>query len=322
MKVYPKILTLGHDALTRLFENEVEVTEKIDGSQFRIEMNNDGVLVCGTKATEPSIEQLIKDNLFGSATFFVLVKRDLLFNVLKQRKAKRITLFCETLRQPKHNYIQYGRVPKGHLYLFGCQVMSDETNYEYNLNTEELILLAKILSMEPVNVLYKGFVSSRKDLRKLLESRSVLSVDTFVQVEGIVIKNYEQTYPIEFMSTRNYAGFPLAGKWVREEYEEERRKEWKKTNKPIYEQIVERFITKSRLNKVILHLREQSKIENQKQDLQYLLPEFFHDFETECQDEIRNLLWEDVKKRLKSSCDKFVVKEYLEMLLTRQFGRD
>lgn len=253
IRKYPKIPHLGEPYLANLFENEVEVSEKIDGSQFRAYFDRNLTMEFGTKETQ-GMERLKTEQLFSYGVNWLTVIKDRVFNWLRLHQEQYIILFCETLYRNKHNTIQYGRIPKNHLYLFGAMTSSR------NLDTGELIELAKELDIEPLNVMFVGKINERKELEHLLKSYSVLSGNLKVVVEGIVIKNYKQDWPIDLMSTRSYYGFPLMGKWVNERFVEENKLNWKQMKLPIEVQLKEIYMTDNRLLHTIQHLKESGKI--------------------------------------------------------------
>lgn len=49
---YPKIYNLGHDAINNLFESQVEISEKLDGSQFSFGITPTRDIVMRSKGKE------------------------------------------------------------------------------------------------------------------------------------------------------------------------------------------------------------------------------------------------------------------------------
>ena len=150
MYKYPKILHIGAPLVETIFFNEVEITEKIDGSQCRIELTEDSVMV-GSK------NQGIADHgMFEIAHD----QGDRIHSETDWRTlGSEVTLFCEFLKEPKHNTIKYDRVPLNHLYLFGAMIGSD------HMVTGGLVEMANELVIDPPNVMSCGVVESAEQLK-------------------------------------------------------------------------------------------------------------------------------------------------------------
>jgi len=306
MRKYPKILNLGHDALRNLFKGEVEITEKIDGSQFRLIITHND-WNCGSK------------NVFGKLTiqgnkqFEIAVKNsEELWQRFKERmkNVNKLELYMEYMQKEKHNTLEYERTPKNHFYLFGAFVDGKLAT------TEKLKQIAQTLEIDPPNAIFVGEIKTQKQLEEFLERESYLGK---TKIEGIVIKNYNQTFPIDLISTQHYVGFPLAGKLVREEFKEVNIERWQKIKKPLLERLAETFITEERFRKVIQHLKEEGKITHEMKDLQFIIPEFIKDLWEEERNNILKMLENEAYEYLKKRGNKFVVKQYKEYLMKKQF---
>ena len=324
IKRYSKIHVLGHRLLTYLFDDVVEISEKVDGSLFRAMLNRGGLFEVGTKNTEgldlfkSRIEMTQSNNKHDMFDLAVEQAEKLKLKLeiyLNGIGAENMTLYTEYLRNKKHNALTYGRIPLNNLYLFGATYLRD--NEIYNFQTSDLIKLANHLEIEPPNILFEGKINNQEDLKELLEIESVLS-DT--KVEGIVIKNYKKSYPGDLLSTEKYVGFPLAGKLVRDEYKEVQRDEWSKQKRAnSIDGIAETYLTKTRFLKSIQHLRDENKLEFEKRDLAILIPEVLMDLLSEEKENIDKIILSKFYEEFKRRLSDFVVKQYTEYLLNTQF---
>jgi len=305
MRKYPKVLNLGHDALKNLFKGKVELTEKLDGSQFRLILTHED-WNCGSKNVWGK-EQLINNKQFEIA----VKKSEELWQRFRERmkNVKKLELYMEYMQKERHNTLEYGRIPKNHFYLFGAFVDGKVAT------TDELKKIAEILEIDPPNVMFVGEIKTQEQLEEFLEKESYLGG----KIEGIVIKNYNQTFPVDLISTQNYVGFPLVGKLVREEFREVNMTRWQKIKKPLLERLAETFITEERFRKVIQHLKEEDKITHDMRDLRFIGPEFIKDLWEEERENILKMLEEEAYEYLKRRASKFVVKQYKQYLMEKQF---
>ncbi len=304
MHKYPKILTLGQELISEIFDSPVEITEKVDGSQCRIRFT-DSHVTCGSKNMAPADSKMF---------------------ALAHKQAERmweeriwwtygidLTIFCEFLNKEKHNVLIYGRVPLNNLYLFGA--IADGKH----LKTEDLIELAKDLEIEPPFVLAsEKTIESQSDIEEYLTLQSGLGGTI---VEGMVIKNYGLSYPPLLTSTQAFFGYPLAGKLVRDDFKERLNKTWnrKKQREDPLTKVTAEFLTSTRFRKTIQHLEEDGKCEYEMRMLKDLIPEFYNDLLDEEKDEIVKIAMVNFWAQLRRKSDAFVVGEWKKYLLERQF---
>lgn len=307
MKKYPKILSLGHDLVADIFNNPVEISEKIDGSQCRIHLTED-ITACGSKNTG-----IADMNMFGIAH----EQTQRIWNEkVWMTFGNDVTLFTEFLNKEKHNVLVYDRVPLNNLYLFGA-IIDDR-----HLQTEELIKLANELQIEPPNILASEIkIGDQEELKSYLTFDSVLGGTI---LEGVVIKGYHDTYPPLLASTQAFFSYPLASKLVRDDFKERLHKEWggkKKKELPI-NKVTAEFFTEARFHKSVQHLDDEDKIEYEMKDLKVLIPEFYDDLLDEEKDEIAKVALEGFWAHLRKKSDAFVVKEWKKYLLEKQFNKE
>ena len=206
---YPKVLSLGQPLIVDIFNDPVEISEKIDGSQVRINLTESHVQ-CGSKNVNIADEKMFTiaheqaDRIWKDRAWCVF--------------GDDVTLFCEFLNKEKHNVLKYNHICRNNLYLFGGMCNGR------HLRTQELIELANELDIEPPNILASEIkIDNQDDLNEYLKIQSVLGGTL---LEGIVIKNYHGTYPALLVSTQIFTNYPLVGKLVRTDFKERLNKEW------------------------------------------------------------------------------------------------
>ena len=123
---FPKIFNLGDSAIGHLFEGPVEITEKVDGSQFSFGVF-DGEIRVRSKGREFDVNA--PDGLFVRACATVIRLAPGLHDGWTYRG--------ECVQKPKHNVLTYDRSPEGGIILFDIadelkRVMCKHGAYEIN----------------------------------------------------------------------------------------------------------------------------------------------------------------------------------------------
>lgn len=277
IKAFPKIFHIGEPYIEKLFDNEVEITSKIDGSML-VYGRVDGELQIRSKGTRIFPENVPK--MFIEGVNYVLSIEDKIPN--------NTVFYTEYLQKPKHNVLCYSRVPKNHMALFG---VSDE-NQNFVKDYRELQKYAEMIDIEVVPLLYEGYIKSADELTKFLETESALGN---TKVEGIVVKNYHQPFLL--------GGQPIPimmGKLVREDFKEVHRKTWnsENTSKGRWELFKESYRTEARWQKAVQHLREMNELENSPRDIGKLIKEVQNDIIEEEKENIKNFLWQEYGQEL------------------------
>ena len=265
IRSYSKIYNLGHREVKGIAEMAVEVTEKIDGSQFSARCI-DGELCCRSKGKELLLDDPEK--------LFIPAVRTM------QRLAPELhnewTYRGETLSKPKHNTLAYDRAPEGNVILFGV----DRGEEDY-LDYDEMKTEAERLGLECVPKLadkYKGV----DQLMELLATPSVLGGQT---IEGVVIKAY---------GNYDVRGKTLMAKFVSEAFKEKHGGDWKKRHpdkKDLLLRLVDRYRVEARWDKGVQHMREDGRLDETPRDIGSLIKEVQGDVKEECADEIRDALF-------------------------------
>jgi hypothetical protein len=298
IKAYPKIFQIGTDYIKDIFDGEVEVTEKIDGSQFVFgKINNELFMRSKNK-------QLFTENpegMFIKAIEYVLSIQDEILN--------NMIFYCEYLKKPKHNTLCYDEVPKNNLICFGISTPSDSFYKHANQ------CYTGKLGLDYVPILYEGKVESVDKLKELLETESVLGG---TKIEGVVIKNYNKPFLL--------GGQPIpvmAGKFVSEVFKEKMRG-WgeEHTGKGKWEIFKDSYRTEARWQKSIQHLRDNGELENVPKDIGALIKEIHRDITEEEKEIIKDFLWKEFGKELLRKSTVGFPEWYKEQLLNRSFENE
>lgn len=265
---YPKILHIGDKQIADLFDGPVEITEKIDGSQFGFGKIN-GELICRSKGKEQDLDN--PDKMFVEGVEYV--------KSISDRIPDNTFFYGEYLQKPRHSTLAYDRIPRNYIALFGV-LRADRTLGDYS----EIERWAEILELEAIPLIHQG-VSNPEAVLELINQTSVLGGQ---KVEGVVVKRYE---PWLFLGT---ILTPVkAGKYVSEEFKEVHRKDWKSlnTSKGALDVLADSVRTEARWNKAIHHLRDNGEFEGSVRDIGRLIKEIHRDLTDEERDSLKDQLW-------------------------------
>lgn len=294
---YPTILQLGHRALEHLLKGEIIIEEKCDGSQFSFQ-KIDGEVFYRSKGVQIPSSDVQK--LFKMAVNTVEDIKPLLHEGWIYRG--------EAITSPRHNTLKYDRIPRGGIILFDVTIGHD--NY---LSYEEKMLEANRLGLDVVPLLYKGTVGSLQLIKSFLDRDSCLGG---TKIEGIVIKNYSQFN----IMTKTIA----IGKFVREDFKEENDKNWKKIKhtEKIDVQIIAKYNNINRWRKTYEHLRDSGLILHEMKDIKLLIPEVAADIKKECEEEIKEALWNYYIKEFNRGWVSGLPEWYKQLLAERSILND
>lgn len=291
---YPSIYNLGHRAVETLFHGPVLIEEKVDGSQFSFG-DFDGELKCRSKGAQINVD--CPDSMFSRGVDSVRSRQTLLRDGWTYRG--------EYLQKPKHNTLAYDRIPEGHVIIFDIN-----PGEEVYLSYDEKKAEADRIGFECVPILHHGEVQSADELLSFLDRLSVLGGQ---KIEGFVIKNYLQFGPDKKA---------LFGKYVSEAFKEIHAGEWKKSNPghgDIVRGIIDGLKTPARWNKAIQHLWEAGQITDTLRDIGPLLKEIQSDTIKECEDEIKEALYQWAKPQIMRGVIAGAPEFYKEHLARKQF---
>lgn len=280
---FPKILHLGSKMVEHIYEGPIEVTEKLDGSQFSFGLLN-GELVMRSKGKQIFPEK--PESMFKDAVELAT----------SCSPPEGVVIHGEFFKNPKHNTLKYNEKPKSGFAIFGARRLPD-----HFLPYEELVKLAESLGCDVVPIIYEGTLDKSKSLEDLDEWLKRESSLGGVNIEGVVLKNYTQT--------GNIAGHILpilCAKYVSEEFKEKHKVGWGTTNPTNMEKISQALGTEARWNKAIQFLRDCGELEGSPRDIGPLLKRIHLDINEEEQADIKDMLWNLFRKDiLRTACRGF-----------------
>lgn len=291
---FPKILHIGDKQIAGLFDGEVEITEKVDGSQFGFGKVN-GRLFCRSKGRELDLDN--PDQMFIDGVEYVKTIAD---NI-----PDNYTFYGEYLKKPKHNTLAYDRIPRNHIALFGVYNYATKEFYGY----DEIQRWADTLGIDAIPLIKRGESSPQEVLDLVKERVSYLGGQN---IEGVVVKAYK---PWLFLGQ-----IPLtvkSGKYVTEAFKEVHIKNWKaeNTNKGQLEVAVLQYRSEARWNKAVQHLRDDGSLTGTPKDIGPLLREVRVDIETEEKEAIKAQLWSIYKEKFLRSATEGLPQWWKEQLV-------
>ena len=293
---FPKIMALGTKYVSSIFDEPVEITEKVDGSQFGFGMI-DNELFCRSKGTEIDIEAA----LAGGHMFQRAVQHA---HCVKASIPPNLMLYCEFLQKPKHNMLAYDHVPRNNLVLFAAMnVVTKEM-----AGHETLTSLADLLDMDIIPLLFYGMTDAKR-VMGMLDRISFLGGQ---KIEGVVVKNHkdimlgDQVFPI------------MSAKYVSDEFKEVHKRDWVKTDK--WQEFKDSYRTEARWAKAVQHLDEAGKLEYTPKDIGTLVAEINRDIGEEGHEDILAFLWTHFSKDLLKNAVRGAPEWYKEQLATGALG--
>lgn len=299
---YPKIFAIGSPYIPNLFKGKVEVTEKIDGSQFNFGLDGEKNLLLRSKGKDIYIED--PEKMFQQAIDYAVS----IGEKIKKQFSPETFFYTEFLSKPKHNVLNYKRIPKNHLILFAAYFAGIGF-----VDYKKLKELSEILDIEAVPLLFEGEIKNDEELKRLLTLESGLGGET---VEGIVVKNYGQTI---FIADQV---FPCLGKFVREQFKERHKTEWKeKEGKGKWQAFLESFRTEARFGKAVQHLAEKGELRFTPADIGKLLVELKRDLIEEEKETIKVELYKFFADEIFRKATAGFPEWYKEQLLKKAFKK-
>jgi hypothetical protein len=289
---YSKVKALGHRDILGILDDPVIVQEKIDGSQISFGVIGDEISI---RSSGADIYPESPPKMFNKAVEQILKRKD----ILKVGYIYR----GEYLSKPKHNTLAYERVPKDNIILFDIDA-GGLCNY---LSYEDVAKEAERIDLEVVPLLYRGKVTI-DILKGFLGTPSILGGQN---IEGVVVKNYGM-----FTGDKKTA----MAKVVDTAFQEKHQKSWRENNPTradIIGQIVETYRTEARWQKALQHLREEDRILGEPKDIGSLIAEVKRDVQDECEEEIKQKLydyfWKDIKRRITHGLPEWYKEKLLEL---------
>lgn len=310
---HPSIVAVGHKAVQDLFSVDVNVEEKVDGSQFSFGLfpNTDTPVVRTIDGVDYGLKIRSKGavmhpdapmKMFEKGAEAVRARVDLLHPGWMYR--------AEYLAKPKHNALAYDRVPKDNVIIFDIC-----TGHEEYLDYEAKRYECFRIGFECVPLIFTGKVESIDQIRDFLNNTSVLGGQP---IEGVVIK--PRAYNLYGTDKK-----VLMAKFVSEAFKEAHAKSWGEANpsgSDILQLIGARYNHKGRWMKAIQHLRDAGKLTDSVQDIGPLIREIPLDIEKEETDEIKEQLFKWAWPHIRRLVTRGFPEWYKEHLLEQSFELD
>lgn len=293
---FPKILHVHSTGTEHLYNGTLEITEKLDGSSYSVgriggelQMRSKGAIIY-----QEAPQQMFK----GAVDWSLEIQHKIPDNVV---------IHGEWFMRPKHNALKYERRPKNGFAIFGVRHLPDKFVADYS----ELEWWAENLECDVVPLLGTGQYKREElveQIDKFLETESVLGNE---KMEGVVIKNYSQTGLIGGMILPI-----LCCKYVREDFKEVNKSNWKKDNPKSVEKLAEAFLSEARWEKAIQYRRDCGELENSPRDIGPLIQRIQQDIREEEQEEIKTKLYNIFEKDIMRIATRGFAQYYKEKLLT------
>jgi hypothetical protein len=284
---YGKIYNLGHRAIRDLFDHEVRIQEKVDGSQFSFGIR-DGQLHMRSKRVELHA---------GAAVGQFMMAVQTVCRLFDERKlTEGWTYRGEAITKPRHNHLVYERIPVGGVILFDI-----DKGQEDFMPHDSLVYVANQLGLEVVPEYDVGMVSNIEGLNELLTRKSCLGGEK--TIEGIVIK---PTGPV----FDEHTGKLLRAKLVAVEFKETQTSSWKKANpgaNDVVKQITEGLTTEARWRKALQAAADDGELDHSPKDIGPMLGRIQKD------------IFEEEGERIKEALFKHFWKTVISRGVTRGF---
>jgi hypothetical protein len=298
---YSRIPHIDSDEVVRVIKsletNKYVIEEKVDGSQFRIYVSENGEPTFGSHGVD--FQELEGNYVFGEkyqkveSMFSLAIKRGL--EVAERwktdHKGESLMLFCEFMHSERENTLLYERVPKNNLYLFDAKI-----NGELVKEEEKLINLANYLELEPVNV-----YAILDHFPTIEEAHSYYTKPSCLGgiIEGVVIKNREAM-------VERYGNITFfAMKAVNTSFTQLNKETWRKERKAgirsiddLIDFLFEKVDKQTIWAHTYAHTKEEGNLTGQMRDMVELIKTFEKDFEEDYRETVSKLLYESLKSKI------------------------
>lgn len=289
---WPKIYALGSKEVLDILKYEVDVTEKIDGSQIGFGIV-DGELVIRSKGAH--INPVMPPKMFKSAVAYIIS--------IKDKLNPEFFYYGECLETPRHNKLKYERVPRHNVALYGIREGDRYFGNEY------VAVDADELGFDCVPLLIDNMRVTADELEEMLQTtKSFLGGD----IEGLVIAS-----PYAMPGQREPF---MQAKLVRQEFKEvmvrgNRTAVQKGSIEETVREAFAAFCTEARWDKAIQHLREDGRIVGSNTDIGPIIKEIQRDVLDEEGEYVKEMLWTLYRKRFLGAVVDGFPKYYQSLLL-------
>lgn len=311
---YPKILHLGDPKLEGIWDGDVVVQEKIDGSQISwawidgtLHVRSKGKTQWPAPDTDkmfmPGIEYLLNAP-HGPGSVAGLTFRGELVNGLG------------------HNTVKYERAPRNGLVLYDVELPNGDFSIPEVINEyADFLEIEAVRHLRAADYYSEPAVATYVRWSGLVLQRALENTESQLGgefgVEGLVVKNYTR-----FHGPGPFEGMPLFGKFVREEFKEKHSKAWRQKNPTqgdLVQDILDAVNTPARFDKAVQYLRDHGQLEGTPRDIGPLMKYVATDILEEEGDWIREQLWNRLGPKIRRGLGRGLPQWYKEQLA---FGGD
>lgn len=297
IEAYSKIFHLGAPELADIFNGEIEITEKLDGSAIAFGKSSLGDLFIRSKGSpimSANVYVREPDKLFKSACENILAVRDKL--------PDGVFYYGEAIATNRHNTLTYSSTPPGNIALYGILAGGSYLPDYGALKAE-----SERLGFGVVKLLYKGLFQSKEWLEELLNQTSDLGGP---KIEGFVVKNYTAK------SHHHNTDGPCFGKYVCKEFRELNGASWgeMKSSSNIHT-FIDSFRNENKWKKAIQFARDSGTLTNSPRDIGDLIKYVINDMTEEDTETIKQALFNMYIKQIKAATIRGLPEFYKQYLL-------
>lgn len=288
---FPKIWALGSKYAQGIFDTRVEITEKMDGSQFGFSKPA-GALIVRSKGAVIDADDPQK--LFSKSVSHVKSVEEML--------DPHLAYYGEAICSNKHNTLTYAQTPKNNIALFAIYNLLHHEWLQY----DDMKAEAERLAVDVVPLLFAG--NADGDLvRDLIGKESYLGG---CKAEGIVVKAFKD---IEIAGVM----YPIhSAKFVTEEFKEKHSNNAEfRSGKSNTQEFFEQYNTTARFNKMVQKLKESGTYQGEPKEIGALMKMLNQDLEEECKEEVKDALWTMFRKEFIGAASKGFPEWYKRSLL-------
>lgn len=279
LRPYPDILHYEEPGAKWVFNHQVEVQEKVDGSFISFGVIN-GELQIRSKRTVISGG----NNRFLVAEQEIRARESLLW--------PGAVYYGEYLEKPKHSHLCYKRIPAGHIVIY--DILVNNIFMQHQQRASHILTLG----WEPVRVF--GVYDDCPDVVSFLGQESQLEG---VDIEGVVLKGHNER------GDRT----ELIVKYVSPKFKEVHSAKHKSGGSPA-RQLGSLLRTEARWRKSIQHLDDEGILRHNPEDISFIIKEIHEDIEKEQLDRIKADLWKAYRVEILRTATRGVAEFYKQQL--------
>lgn len=291
INAFPKIWALGSKYAQGIFDTRVEITEKLDGSQFGFSKPANDLIVRSKGAV---IDLADPAKLFLPAVDHVKSIEGFLW--------PSYAYYGEAICKNKHNTLTYTNPPKNHIALFAIY---DLLHHEW-LEYDEMLAEADRIAVDCVPLLFSGDADG-ETVRRLIGKESYLGGCI---AEGVVVKAFKD---IEIAGVM----YPIhSAKYVTEEFKEKHSNNVEfRSGKSNTMEYFEQYNTTARFAKMVQKLKEAGEYQGEPREIGRLIKMLSEDLQEECKEDVKEALWSMFRKEFLAAATKGFPEWYKRQLL-------